>query len=396
VVEEERTMIPLNPSEKSRTLWSNRRHLLKAVGAVGAVGALNDLGGSKFGLAPITSAQAQSEKPIDHKIFELDSAPLQSGVDFRNVKVSYKTYGQLAGDKSNVIVCPSAYGGDHGYVDWLTSAAKVFDPNRYFIISISMLGNGLSSSPSNTPAPFDGRRYPMVTLADNVHMQRRLVTELFGVQKIALVWGWSMGGQQAYHWGALFPDMVERICVVCGSARTSVNNLVFLAGIEAALKADSLWQDDWFAAPPIRGLKAFARVYAGWVVSPEFYRQELYKPRHATLEDALVGYERFWLEHDANNLLAQLWTWQQANISDNDVYRGDLVKALSSIKAKALIMPSETDRYFLVDDNAREMPYLTHGELRPIRSIWGHLAAIGGTPEDTTFLAKGVSDLLSS
>jgi homoserine O-acetyltransferase len=68
-------------------------------------------------------------------------------------------------------------------------------------------------------------------------MQQRLVAELFGIQKIVLVYGWSMGGQQAYHWGALFPDMVERICVVCGSARTSVNNLVFLAGRQAALTA---------------------------------------------------------------------------------------------------------------------------------------------------------------
>jgi homoserine O-acetyltransferase len=394
-------MIPSDPSERSRSLWTDRRYLIKAVGAV-AVGALNDLGGSKFGFAPITPAQAQSEKPIDSKIFELDSAPLQSGVEFHNVKISYKTYGQLAGDKSNVIVCPTAYGGDHRLIDWLTSAAKVLDPNRYFIIAVNMLGNGLSSSPSNTPAPFDGKRYPKVTLADNVRIQHRLITELFGVQKIALVWGWSMGGQQAYHWGALFPDMVERICVVCGSARTSVNNLVFLAALEAALKADSLWQDDWFAAPPIRGLKAFARVYAGWIVSPEWYRKELYKTSgpggrsYPTLEDALVAYEKVWLPQDANNLLAQLWSWQRADISDNNMYRGDFTKALSAIKAKALIMPSETDRYFMVEDNALEMPYLAHGELRPIHSIFGHLAGRGATPQDTAFLAKGVDDLLSS
>jgi homoserine O-acetyltransferase/O-succinyltransferase len=381
-----------------RSLWTDRRYLMKAVGALGAVGALIDPGGGKFGLAPITPAQAQSEKPIDSKIFELDSASLQSGVDFHNVKVSYKTYGQLSGDRSNVIVCPSAYGSDHRDVDWLTSAAKVLDPNHNFIISVNMLGGELSSSPSNTVAPFDGKRYPKVTLADNVRMQHRLLTELFGVQKIALVYGWSMGGQQAYHWGALFPDMVERICVVCGSARTSVNNLVFLAGLEAALKADSLWQDDWFAAPPIRGLNAFARVYAGWLLSPEWFREELYKTRgFPTLEDNLVGFEKFWRQKDANNLLAQLWTWQRADISDNDMYRGDLPKALGAIKAKALIMPCETDRYFLVEDNALEMPYLAHGELRPIHSIRGHLAATGvGTPQDTAFLAKGVNDLLSS
>jgi homoserine O-acetyltransferase/O-succinyltransferase len=275
----------------------------------------------------------------------------------------------------------------------------VLDASRYFIISVNMLGNGLSSSPSNAAPPFDGKHYPKVTLTDNVRMQHRLVTELFGIQKIALVYGWSMGGQQAYHWGALFPDMVERICVVCGSARTAVNNLVFLAGIEAALKADPLWQGEWFAAPPERGLKAFARVYAGWVLSPAFYRQELYKAvGFPTLEDFLVGaQERYWLQRDANNLLAQLWTWQKADISDNDIYRGDLGMALGAIKARALLMPSETDRYFMVEDNALEMPHLRHGELRPIPSIMGHLAGSQyGTVQDAEFLAKGVRDLLSA
>jgi homoserine O-acetyltransferase/O-succinyltransferase len=257
----------------------------------------------------------------------------------------------------------------------------------------------LSSSPSNAVPPFDGKRYPKVTLTDNVRMQQRLVTEVFGIQKIALVWGFSMGAQQAYHWGALFPDMVERICVVCGSARTSVNNLLFLAGIEAALKADPLWQDEWFAAPPVRGLKAFARVYAGWVVSPAFFRNELYKKfGFPTLEKYLVGAaEAYWLQHDANNLLAQLWSWQKADISDNDIYRGNLAMALGAIKAKALIMPSQTDRYFMVEESALEMPHLAHGELRPIPSTMGHLAGSSlGTPQDATFLAKGVRDLLST
>jgi homoserine O-acetyltransferase/O-succinyltransferase len=336
----------------------------------------------------------------DHKIFELKSAPLQSGVDFRDVRISYKTYGQLAADKSNVIVVPSGYTLTHDEVDWLTSAGKVLDPSRWFIISVSMLGNGLSSSPSNSEPPFDGKRYPRVTLTDNVRMQQRLVTEVFGIQKIALVWGWSMGGQQAYHWGALFPDLVERICVVCGSARTSVNNLLYLAGLEAALKADRLWQDEWFAAPPVRGLKAFARVSAGWVFSPAFYREELYRTLgFPTLEEFLVGVaEAYILTRDANNLLAQLWTWQKADISDNEIYRGNLAMALGAIKAKALIMPSETDRYFMVEDNALEMPHLAHAELRPIPSIMGHMAggSFSASPRDAAFLAKGVRDLLSA
>jgi homoserine O-acetyltransferase/O-succinyltransferase len=221
---------------------------------------------------------------------------------------------------------------------------------------------------------------------------------VFGVDKIALVFGFSMGAQQAYHWGALFPDMVERICVVCGSARTSPNNFVFLEGIKAALTTDCLWQDNWFATPPVRGLKAFGRGYAGWWASPAFYNEGVYKKLgFPTIEDYLVGAEAYFLQHDANNLLAQLWSWQNADISANEMYGGDLVKALGSIKAKALIMPSETDRYFGVAENAAEVAYLPTAELRPIPTIWGHLAGNpNGNEPDTVFLAQGVRDLLAA
>jgi homoserine O-acetyltransferase/O-succinyltransferase len=373
---------------------SARRTFMKA--AAGAVGVLGGAAGS-FNIS-ITRAAAQSSTPIDYKVFDLGSVQLQSGIVFPNAKLAYKTYGALAPDKSNVIVMPSYYSGTHKDVEWLIAADKILDPSRYFVISVNMFGSGLSSSPSNSVPPIDRGRYPNVTLTDNVRMQHRLVTEVFGVDKIALVFGFSMGAQQAYHWGALFPDMVERICVVCGSARTSPNNFVFLEGIKAALTTDCLWQDNWFATPPVRGLKAFGRGYAGWWASPAFYNEGVYKKLgFPTIEDYLVGAEAYFLQHDANNLLAQLWSWQNADISANEMYGGDLVKALGSIKAKALIMPSETDRYFGVAENAAEVAYLPTAELRPIPTIWGHLAGNpNGNEPDTVFLAQGVRDLLAA
>jgi homoserine O-acetyltransferase/O-succinyltransferase len=375
---------------------SARRNFMKA--AAGAVGALSGTAG-KFSGAPIAPAAAQSSTQTDYQVYDLGSVRLQSGIVFPNARLAYKTYGALAPDKSNVIVYPSYYSGTHKDMEWLIAADKILDPSRYFVIIVNMFGSGVSSSPSNSVPPLDRGRYPNVTLADNVRMQHRLVTEVFGISKIALAFGYSMGGQQAYHWGALFPDMVERICVVCGSARTSPNNYVFLAGIKAALTADCLWQDNWFAEPPVRGLKAFGRCYAGWGLSPAFYSEGLYKNLgFATIEEFLVGFwEAYFLQHDANNLLAQLWSWQNADISANEMYRGDLVKALGAIKAKALVMPSETDRYFGVAENAVEAAHLSNGQLRPIPTVWGHLAGNpNGNPTDTTFLARGVHELLSS
>ena len=250
---------------------AGRRSLM--IAAAGGV-----LGGAgRFSMAPITPAAAQSSTPVDYQVFDLGAVTLQSGTVFPNARLAYKTYGNLAPDKSNVIVYPSYYSGTHKDMEWLIAADKILDPTRYFVVIVNMFGSGVSSSPSNSAAPIDRGRYPNVTLTDNVRMQHRLITEMFGVSKIALAFGYSMGAQQAYHWGALFPDMVERICVVCGSARTSPNNFVFLEGIKAALTTDCLWQDNWFATPPVRGLKAFGRGYAGWGLSPAFYSEGAYK-----------------------------------------------------------------------------------------------------------------------
>jgi homoserine O-acetyltransferase len=228
-------------------------------------------------------------------------------------------------------------------------------------------------------------------------MQRRLLTERLGIARIALVYGWSMGGQQAYHWSALFPDMVERIAVVCGSARTAPHNLVFLEGIRYALMADPAWRDGYFVEPPVRGLRAMGRIYAGWALSQAFYREELYRTiGFSSLEDFLIaGWEANYLCRDANNLLAMIWTWQHADISANELYDGDLEKALGAISATALIMPSVTDLYFTVADNEREVVHMRHAELRPIPSIWGHRAGNPTqNPEDDDFIDRAVKELL--
>jgi homoserine O-acetyltransferase/O-succinyltransferase len=169
----------------------------------------------------------------DFQIFELGDIVLQSKMTLRNAKLAYKTFGTLNAKKDNVIVYPTWYSGQHYENEWLIGERRALDPSKYFIIIPNMFGNGLSSSPSNTPAPCGGPRFPNVTAYDNVRQQYRLVTEKFGIETIKLVTGWSMGGLQTYHWGALYPDMVERILPFQGSAKCSRHNFVFLEGVKA-------------------------------------------------------------------------------------------------------------------------------------------------------------------
>jgi len=130
---------------------------------------------------------------------------LQSGLTYRNARLAYKTYGTLDAAKANVIVYPTSYGAQHPDLEWQIAPGKPLDPTKYFIVVINKFGNGLSSSPSNTPPPFDRARYPHFTMTDNVRVQQRLLLEVFGIERVRLVYGFSMGAQQAFHWGALFP-----------------------------------------------------------------------------------------------------------------------------------------------------------------------------------------------
>ena len=334
----------------------------------------------------------------DYSIFEAGDIVLQSGLSYRGARLAYKTFGTLNAAKSNVIVYPTSFGAQHTDLEWLIGEGRALDSSKYFIVIMNKFGNGLSSSPSNTPPPFDRGRYPHFTMADNVRTQQRLLAEVFGIERVCLVYGFSMGGQQAFHWGALFPDRVERIVPICGSAKTSPLNFVFLEGVKAALTADEAWRDGWFATPPLRGFQAFGRVYAGWGLSQAFYREEVWrKIGFSSLEDFLIGsWEAGFRRRNANDLLAMLWTWQHADISANELYGGDLGKALGAIKAKAIVMPCETDLYFTVEDNRREVARMPNAELRPIPSIWGHRAGNPVfNPEDAKFIDDAVKELLA-
>lgn len=337
---------------------------------------------------------------LDYNIYELGDVRLQRGATLRECKLAYKTFGTLNAAKDNVIVYPTWYSGQHYDNEWLVGNGMALDPDKYFIIIPNMLGNGLSSSPSNTPEPYNGPRFPNVTACDNVRIQHRLVTEKFGINKLKLVTGWSMGALQTFHWGALYPDMVERIAPFCGSAKCSRHNFVFLEGVKAALTADDAWNNGWYRDKPAKGLRAMARVYAGWGFSQAFYRAQLDLKTlgYSSLEDFLVAFwEGFFLPKDANNLLAMLWTWQNGDISDNELYNGDFKKALGAIKAQAYVMPGQTDLYFPPEDSEFEVANIPNAELIPVPSIWGHFSGGPGTnPEDVRFIDGKLRDLLAS
>ena len=335
----------------------------------------------------------------EHRIFELGDVTLQSGVVLPAAQLAYQTYGTLNAERDNVVVLPTFYTGSHIRNEGFFGPGRALDPARHFIVSINLFGNGLSSSPSNTPPPHDGPRFPNVTIWDNVACQHRLLTEELGVERVALVAGWSMAALQSYQWAAQFPDMVSAILPFCGSAKASPHNIVFLEGVKAALCADGDWNGGDYEAQPERGLRAFGRVYAGWAFSQAFYREKLHRELgFETFEELLCDWEEDHVANwDANNLIAKIWTWQNADISDNPLYGGDFAAALGAITARCIVIPCTTDLYFPPVDNEIEVSHMRNAECRPFASPWGHCAASPGrVPGFEAALDQAITELLSN
>ncbi len=340
-----------------------------------------------------------SSSPDDSQIFRLPQFELQRGVTLPKATLVYATHGELNPSRSNAILYPTSYGAQHKDVNWLIGPGKILDTSQYFVIQVNMFGNGLSSSPGNLPEPFAGTLRPVFTHVDNVAAQFRLVVEHLGIEKLALVYGWSMGGQQALHWAALHPERVERIAGICTSARTSPHNRVFLEGLRSALTTDATWTGDRFNGRPDRGLRAFARVYAGWALSQEFYRSEVWRTvGYSSLDDFLLrDWEAGFLRRDPANLLSMIETWIQSDISDNSVYCGDLSRALQGILARTLLMPGRSDLYFTEEDCRLEAQHIAKCRVKPLISPWGHRAGNPlKSPVDADFIRDAVRELLHS
>ena len=328
--------------------------------------------------------------------FAIASLSLQCGVTLPEANIVYKTYGELNSDRSNVILYPTSYGAQHPDIEWLIKPESILDPSQYFIIIPNMFGNGLSSSPSNHPDyKLIGSGF-YITHLDNVRAQKQLL-DSWKIEKLALVYGWSMGAQQAYHWGALYPESVARIAAICGTAKTTDHNKIFLQSLRTALTADPAWNGTRFEGIPERGFKAFARIYASWAASQAYYRQGLYYQfGYDSLEDYLLrGWEANYRRRDPHDLLAAIDTWLHCDLSNNPTYQGDYQQALKSITAKTLVMPSTTDLYFTPEDCQAEADLIPNAEYLPIPSIWGHRAGNPyQNPEDELFIKQALEELM--
>src|SRR5262249_33893279 len=187
------------------------------------------------------------------------------------------------------------------------------DTTRYFVIMTEMLGNGISSSPSNTPEPFHGPRFPAVTIRDNVRIAHQLLTERLGVTHVSAIVGFAMGGQQAFQWAVSYPEFADRVVVTAATAKCYPHTVMMLEGALTALQTDSTFHGGDYASEPKAGIDAMGSVWAPWIYSQEWWRREVWRADTSaghSFEDAVARLVDAFAKYDANDMMSQVRTWE--------------------------------------------------------------------------------------
>jgi homoserine O-acetyltransferase/O-succinyltransferase len=330
--------------------------------------------------------------------FDLGDFELESGDKIRSLTLAFATFGTLLPDKSNAVLFPSWYSGTSKILEQAyVGAGRALDPEKYFIILVNQIGNGLSSAPSNAPLPFNAARFPRVGIADDVRAQHRLISEKFGIEQLALVLGGSMGAQQTFEWAVRFPDAVKRAAPIAGTAKATPHNRFLLQTFIDAISTDPAFDNGWYQDGAVhRGLRNHARIFAASGFTQDLFNKAAWRDLGFTnVDDFITGFvEGHFLPQDPNNLILLARKWQDGDVSR--IADGDLVAALTRIKAKTFVIAIDEDALFPLKDVALQQKLIPGSELKRVSSIWGHLALFGVDAGFNASVDQHLKDLLAA
>ncbi len=323
----------------------------------------------------------------EHQLFSLGDFKLVDGNVIKDFSISYVTHGTLNQNKDNAILMTSSLAGNHHRVDYLIGKGKAYDPDKYFIICTDAIGNGLTTSPSNSKSQ-PGMEFPQYSIQDMVNSQHKLVTEKFGITKLLAVTGASMGGMQSLQWGASYPDMVRNIVAIIPLGKAGPWMKLQCEAMRRAIMLDPAWNNGKYVSQPEKGMKLWATLLFGIDVNtPQAIYENFDGNPQKALEWLAQNDERLWKSIDANDFIIQSKACDSFDLGQTPGFGGDYLKALASIKARTLIL-SGTGDLLCPEDEAKfaadAMPNATFMLIAPPRKR-GHLAGTGATAPEAAF-----------
>jgi len=305
---------------------------------------------------------------------------LESGELLPEFTLAYQTWGKLNQNADNVIwVCHALTGGADIPAWWtdMLGKGKLLDTEKYFIVCANMLGScygsthALSINPLTTTPYY--HEFPLLTNRD---MMRSfdLLREFLKIEKIYLLTGGSMGGQQALEWAIEKPHLFENLFLAAANAQHSPWGIAFNEAQRMAIQADSTWKENH----PEAGLKGMQAARATALLSYRNYKAYLNRQKEKTnekLDDFRASsYQNYQGEKLAKRFDAfTYWTLSKAMDSHNIARdRESITKALQKVKANTLVMGICTDELFPVEEQKLIAQGIKNAVYEEINSPFGH------------------------
>lgn len=338
----------------------------------------------------------------DYELIGIGELQLEEGGAIPDCQLAVATFGTLNDAKDNAILIPTWYSGTHQiFRDVYIGPDHALNPEKYFIISVNQIGSGLSTSPHNADganASIAMSKFPDVTIGDNVVAQERLLRGHYGIERLALVTGGSMGAQQTYEWAVRYSDKVLRAAPIAGTAQNTPGDFLIAETMREATMSDPGWSDGEYASnvDVIGGLTRQAHIWAVVGFSTEFWKQEVWRALEFEDRNAfLAGFlEPYFTAMDPNDLLTQSWAWQRGDVARHT--GGDLKAALGRITAKTFVIPISEDQLFPPRDCEPEQQMIPGSELRVVDDVLGHLALFGVAPTYMPQIDRHLGELLNT
>jgi homoserine O-acetyltransferase/O-succinyltransferase len=338
----------------------------------------------------------------DYDLVSIGRLDLEDGGSIPDCQLAVATFGELNEAKDNAILITTWYSGTHQiWRDVYIGPEHALNPERYFIVAINQIGSGLSTSPHNASganALVAMSRFPQVRIGDDVVAQERLLREHFGIEKLALVVGGSMGAQQTYEWAVRFPDKVLRAAPIAGTAQNTPHDFLLAETMREATMSDPGWDGGEYKsnADVVGGLTRQSHIWAVVGFSTEFWKQEVWRAlEFSTREEFITGFlEPYFTVMDPDDLLTQSWKWQRGDVARHT--GGDLAAALGRITAKTFVIPIDEDLLFPPRDCAPEQELIAGSELRVVNDVLGHLGLFGVAPTFMQQIDQHLGDLLAT
>jgi homoserine O-acetyltransferase len=344
------------------------------------------------------AAAAHAQQPAGSpgaETYSEGDLPLESGQVIKDFSISYETYGTLNATKSNAILMATAIGGNHHRLDYLIGPGKALDTNKYFIITTDAIGNGLTTSPSNSVTQ-PGMSFPRFVIRDMVESQYRLVTNKFGLTHLFAVVGASMGGMQTLQWGVSHPDMMDTLVPIVPLGRTPAWTKAVLDLTRQEIMSDPAWHDGKYKQAPEAGMRRWAGTMALITRTPELLKNTM--PNSDDVQPWLQKTEDDgWKNFDARNWVYQTWAYDAHNLGTTPGFNGDYYQALRSIRARTLILAAVGDLLNPEPEALEAAQYIHGAQFESIEPRWpsGHFSAAGVTQPEVDFQNREIGAFLT-